>query len=219
MEKICLHRFGRNYRTKVEEERTNLQNIRDVIQKAWDTEIKCYEMGLKQEVIHPSLLTNLSQRIFPYHKSCYLLLDMYLCVEGEFLYKMPFCISEYARRSDGVILEEGYLPNSAYAIWSSLIPTYRARRTSEALSEAERSLRIGYENMTRDPSDTIWVPSHEDFLFLTKWAIDSEHHVTKFYYGLPLFETLPKGQRTKILLKLLKHSTSKLQRDHRLGRA
>jgi hypothetical protein len=253
MEKISLHRFGRNYPTKVEEERTNLQNIRDVIQKAWDTEIKCYEMGLKQEVIHPSLLTNLSQRIFPYHKSCYLLLDMYLCVEGEFLYKMPFCISEYARRSDGVILEEGYLPNSAYAIWSSLIPTCRARRTSDALSEAERSLRIGYENMTRDPSDTIWVPSHEDpigsdFSFLTKWAIElendnkrwytcsqcqhdvvsdadpsddcsSEHHVTKFYYGLPLIETLPKGQRTKILLKLLKHSTSELQRDHRLGRA
>jgi len=250
MEEINLHRLGRSSPSKIEEERTNLQNTKDVIQKAWDAEIKCYEMGHKQEVTHPSQLSHLSPRIFPYHKSCYLLLDMYLCVEGEFLYKMPFFISEYARRNDDITLEEGYLPNSAYAIWSSLIPAYRARITSEPLSQAERTLRRGYEDLSRDPSETIWVSSDEDplgsdFSFMKNWAIElekdnkkwyrcsdygevapkssddcnNEQYVKRVYYGLPLFETLPKGQRTKILLKLLKHSTSELQHDHRLGRA
>lgn len=255
-----MNRSGRTSPRKLEEERTNLENTREVIQKAWDAEIKCYEMGLKQDVQNSLQLQHLNHRIFPYHKSCYLLLDMYLCVEGEFLYNVPFCISEYARRDDNIVLEESYLPNSAYAIWSSLVPTYRAKVTSNELSEAEQTLRRGYEDKTCKPSETIWVSSHEDpvgsdFSFLTKWTkelerenqiwyscleIDgngngnanaapavaaaalgdnNEHYVKKTYYGIPLLETLPKGQRTKVLLKLLKHATSELQRDHRLARA
>jgi len=259
MEGINLDRSGRiSPRSLLGEERTYLQSTRDVIQKAWDAEIKCYEMGLKQDVTHPSQLQHLNHRIFPYHKSCYLLLDMYLCVEGEFLYNVPFCISEYARRDDNIILEECYLPNSAYAIWSSLVPAYRARATSNELSDAEQTLRRGYEDKTRKPSDTIWVSSHRDpvgsdFSFLTKWTKElerenqgwyschdldgngvvaaspvgslgdgdhsNEHYVKKTYYAIPLLETLPKGQRTKVLLKLLKHATSELQHDHRLARA
>lgn len=264
MEEMNIGRSGRISPRKLEEERgTNLESTRDVIQKAWDAEIKCYEMGLKQDVKNPAQLQHLNNRIFPYHKSCYLLLDMYLCVEGEFLYNVPFCISEYARRDDNIILEESYLPNSAYAIWSSLVPAYRARATSNELSDAEQTLRRGYEDKTRKPSETIWVSSHEDpvgsdFSFLTKWTKElelenrvwyscldmdgngviaapgvprgrilddrdrdhnNEHYVKKTFYGIPLLETLPKGQRTKVLLKLLKHATSELQRDHRLARA
>ena len=101
-----MNRSGRTSPRKLEEERTNLENTREVIQKAWDAEIKCYEMGLKQDVQNSLQLQHVNHRIFPYHKSCYLLLDMYLCVEGEFLYNVPFCISEYARRDDNIVLEE-----------------------------------------------------------------------------------------------------------------
>jgi hypothetical protein len=265
-----------NTRIKVQDvqnEEKNRNATRNVIQTSWNAELKCYENGARQQP-HP---TNhvFDPRIFPYDKSCYLLLDMYLCVEGEFPYKIPFYVEEFARRNDDVVLEEGYLPNSAYAIWASLVPLSRAEAYSlkfiaavNDLEEEQQQERLliqggggdGGKNTTRNNSTTIWISSSDnalacDFSYLNSWwdglsaemyqwvtcdrydnkgndlqtreeknkggfnINDETQFRNDYVQGLPSIGSLPKGMRTKVLLKLLKHSMSEIQRDHRLSRA
>lgn len=261
-----------NTRIKVQDvqnEEKNRNATRNVIQTSWNAELKCYENGARQQP-HP---TNrfFDPRIFPYDKSCSLLLDMYLCVEGEFPYKIPFYVEEFARRNDDVVLEEGYLPNSAYAIWASLVPLPRAEAYSlifigavndleEQQQQQQRLIQRGGEdgkNNTRNNS-TIWISSSDnalacDFSYLDSWLdglssemyqwvtcdgydkgndlqngeekdkrrfnINETQFRNDYFQGLPSIGSLPKGVRTKVLLKLLKHSMSEIQRDHRLSRA
>ena len=87
----------------IEQERTKLAKARHVIGKAWDVEVKCYEKGLKQSAQVNA--EHLNSGIFPYHKACYLLLDMYMCVEGIFPFEMPLYIEEFARRNDDIFLD------------------------------------------------------------------------------------------------------------------
>ena len=49
--------------------------------------------------------------------------------------------------------------------------------------------------------------------------VKNEKSNTQIDNHKPMIDYMPKGMRTKILLKLLKHSMSELQRDHRLARA
>jgi len=293
---------------EIQKEEKNLQYTNDVIQKSWSDEVKCYENGSRQppqDTITTSTTStaggvaaaegkgdrnnnnttsasnqpSFNPRIFPYHKCCYLLLDMYLCVEGEFPYKVPFYVEEFARRNDDIVLEdEGYLPNSAYSVWASLVPMYRAQEyylnfVSEVHELEERLLLGGGERHGGDGSGgggssrentTIWISSSNnvlasDFSFLSSWSLElsketkswftcdhygkeqdlqqqqQQHQQVQssmqtlnineqdfrknYFHGLPSMGSLPRGMRTKVLLKLLKHSMSEIQRDHRLARA
>ena len=246
--------------SKVKEERQKLEVTKDVIKKAWDTELKCYENGLKQ----PTNITSqdLNPFIFPYHKACYHLLDIYMCLEGEFPYKIPMYITKSARnpthliRHVNAIEEECYLPNSAFAVWSSLVPSHRAPKSRGKIFEQFHDLMgLSGENQAYGDSVLIQTPMllAADYLFLNEWSEDllkrtiSWYRVSnecngvpvdektnniengegrgdvsvsnKIFGDLPLLESLPKGHQTKILLKLLKHSMSDLQRDHNLARA
>jgi hypothetical protein len=241
--------------TEIQKEEEILKATRNVIEKSWNAEVKCYENGSRQNA-DPNR-QQLDPRIFPYHKSCYLLLDMYLCVEGEFPYKVPFYVEEFARRNDHVVLEEGYLPNSAYAVWASLVPIYRTEqyylKFVAGVNELEEKLLGGEKNR----ENTIWISSSNntlasDFSYLSSWSeelsketkcwftcdrygevdelqeneknlmilnINDKDFRDHYFQGLPSIGSLPKGMRTKVLLKLLKHSMSEIQRDHRLSRA
>lgn len=240
----------------IEEERKRLKATKHVIEKAWDTEVKCYENNLKQD--SNCLAGDLNPYIFPYHKSCYLLLDMYMCLEGEFPYRLPIYVKKSARRIDhhgDDIREECYLPNSSYAVWSALVPKRRAPKYREILSVQVIECEELFDGFDND-----WLIEQQNFvsssyLFLNEWSEELFNRCKRWYscddrqdqvardddedgngdgdendayeillkckhfVDLPCMESLPKGLRTKILLKLLKHSLSELQRDHRLARA
>ncbi len=254
-----------------EEERKKLKSTADVIKKAWEAEVKCYENNLKQNA--DCINTGLNPCLFPYHKSCYLLLDMYMCLEGVFPYKLPVYIVKNVRRNDSDddgVRNESYLPNSAFAVWHSLVPSYRSLASREEIAfEISHIMneRFSYQfdskwildesllrqwldrDLTLLSGEVISPTSNfTDFKFLDEWSRQLYKRCKRWYSldcnveeqcdttnesnrawhtiliysrleDLPSMESLPKGQRTKVLLKILKHSLSELQRDHRLARA
>lgn len=220
--------------TRLQEERKRLKSAGVIIQKAWDIEVKYIEQGLK----HDMKSNEFNPFIFPYHISCHFLLDMHLCFHEEiFPYKMPFYIDEKARRNDNFVIKESYLPNSSFAVWFSLAPKYRTPIYSNRISPYLED----YKNAPHNPPQWISDPENplaSDMSFLDEWldglqeeldrgddeatkdqTIDIDVIHLNNHFGVPTLESLKKGVRTKTLLKLLKHSMSDLQRDHRLATA
>ncbi len=208
-------------RDSLEQERKKLHITRDIVGKAWEKEVKCYEQDLKQKVN----IQDLNPRMFPYGRACYFLLDMYMCVEEDFPYVLPCYVNETARRNDDFVLEESYLPCSAFSVWFSLVPKYRSPRYSKIVSSIMDGFRTHQMPLWISDSDS---PLASDFSFLEEWiesiedelagkSSGKEHHIDcdvshlNTYFRIPAFESLKRGIRTKVLLKLLKHSMSDLQ--------
>ncbi len=212
---------GLEFRDSIMQEKKKLLITRNIVGKAWEKEIKCYEQDQRQQVN----VQELNPRLFPYDKACYFLLDMYMCVEEDFPYVLPCYVDEMARRRDDFILEESYLPSSSFSVWFSLVPKHRSPKYSRLVS----SIMDGF----RTHQMPLWISDSNstlasDFSFLDEWIESIEDELSRNsgkkehqvdcdishlndYFRIPVFENLKRGIQTKVLLKLLKHSMSELQ--------
>lgn len=184
-------------------------------------------------------------RIFPYHPSCYLLLDMYMCMEyeGDFPYDIPYRIGVAARNHDIYMYERNYdhddgfcyLPCSTFSIFLTLMgpkmaPEYWNFVTSilhedreDVLVESAYMMYI-QEIIQRFIKERIqWMNCEQN----NTTSSDQDDHLTSNqvlsqFFGCDLdidigLDHVSPGIRTKTLLKLFKHSISDLQSDYRLA--
>lgn len=186
-------------------------------------------------------------RIFPYHPSCYLLLDMYMCTEyeGDFPYDIPYRVGVAARNDDIYMYERNfdhndgfcYLPCSTFSSFLTLMgpsmaPEYWNFVSSilvnddydDALVESAYMMYI-QEIIQRFTKERIaWMNCEHDFAISSE---KQEGYLTTNQAIHQLFgcdcnfeiglDHVSPGIRTKTLLKLFKHSISDLQGDYRLA--
>ena len=163
-------------------------------------------------------------RLFPYHEVLQPLFD---------IYQESNTINHHHREPPtvpGVVEVEfdGYWPNSASSIYSCLLPNHRApvfRHTfGSAMMDTQRqqywsnfSFLDEWEDSLRNAGDdgTV-VEEEEEHLDESVGTCTTTDNSSDQYGG---FHRLRKGEQTRVLLRLLKHSLSELQRDHRLARA
>jgi hypothetical protein len=184
-------------------------------------------------------------RIFPYHSSCYLLLDMYMCTEyeGEFPYDIPYRVGVKARNDDIYLYErnfhhdEGfcYLPCSTFSSFLTLMgpkmaPEYWDFVTSviheddgDTIVESAYMMYIK-EIIKRFINERIqWMNcEYEDTVSSKKEEHLTVHEALHQLFGCKCefdigLDHVSPSIRTKTLLKLFKHSISDLQGDYRLA--
>lgn len=171
--------------------------------------------------------------LFPYHTSCYPLLDAYDClyenqndqpIEQSSI--CPSCEPSNLRRAEiegFQVTVEGFMPNSVRAISEALIQANLAHDTNidNALISAFKSDSVHLatevsEAEQRDPA------SLSDFWFAVGQQDISDGPVTRAderqAFG-PLNHPLDRRSRVDLLLKILKHALSELQKDYRLAAA
>lgn len=241
----------------MEEESQKLAVAHAFMLRSFEAETALYEQDSRQA---SDLVHGFDERIFPYHPSCYLLLDMFRCVEyqGEFPYPIPYMIGVKARNReirhfenslntmrDGRDSDEigvSYLPCSTFSSFLTLMGPDMAPDYWNAVLMI-RNLGQDDENGDED-SDTLIEMSYNLYIrevianFINqkiKWMncevppiestkrtiVTSTEAFQTFFYSKVVHEIgldhVPTGNRTKILLRLLKHSMSDLQRDYRLA--
>lgn len=200
----------------METELNKIQECKEIIDETWKFEVALYEQGFKQEFS----LNQIDPRIFPYHKQCVRLLDMYAALDGPFEYDLeidPETLEppRHLVDEDEHARVDEYLPCSTVSIMNTLMPGYRKRPGLAAFDY----LDYWEDGIWKDISD--WILEcyqHSSYHDAMKGKEDRKllRHDAD---NMAMIDEMPKGWRTKVLLKLLKHSMSELQRDHRLTRA
>ena len=226
-----------------------LASIHREMERQWKLEVSTYERGgsngdgdgdggddrnhanNSRSVVHPNL--------FPYHDALYPLLDMYYHLSENWFgvrtenYPSPiFTTTERRRIQVGEMVVPGYLPNSAYAVFESLVPRYRASswrrrniperssdladlyaRTSDGAGDF--SFLLDWERCLRDGDEVV---RHGTWVSAELAAHNEGSSGTDCVFGP---DKLPTDARTRamILTKIVKHALSDLQKDHRLGQA
>ncbi len=211
----------------MEEELKKLREREDIIDQTWQVEVEMYERGIKQD----HNLKQINPRIFPYHNQCILLMDMYAALDGPFEYNLDLDIGALMeQQSNGkrYLTDENnefarvdeYLPCSSYSLLRTFLPYHRSKcfniieRTAGSfifLKSWEQHLLLEKDAWI---NECYKFPTYEEAKQSQETKDDAESNEDR-----PKIDDIPKGLRTKVLLKLLKHSISELQRDHRLAQA
>ena len=228
-----------------------LESIYQEMDQQWKMEVSTYERGgsdgdadddrnyanNSRTVVHKNL--------FPYHDALYPLLDVYYHLTEEDLTRAAVRVENYpspilstTERRQVVQLGEanvpGYLPNSAYAVFVSLVPRYRAafwRYNNTSFEETDSIFDIETRNGNRAGDFSfllVWERSlwdDEEVVRDGKWMSKSRVEYLEEGRGddNAAFgpHKLPPDSKTRamVLTKIVKHALSDLQKDHRLAQA
>ena len=234
---------------------SEVQSVCEQEELRWAEELDTYEKGTKftdrnrmrkdYTLSYPGL--------FPYHEALYPLLDYYYHIPNDPGWMQgagaPSPVTSIDRRAPPTPEERPfpeYLPNSAYAIYMSLLPRFRAKSKIWNLfdeEEGERVIGLGThevdisnldflldweteiweeeEIVLKTANGIIWAGKSEvdhNILELMQRQNDSNSSDPRFSFG-PDQMPLDNASRADVLTRVLRHATSELQYDHRLGQA
>jgi len=217
------------------EECERIKNLAEISSTLWKIETDVYET--QDDILD---FTYFDGR-FPYHIALYPLLDYVytfsnvsslerLNSPGNDSRRLPSLVFDSKRRVDRELELKipGYCPCSAYSIFMSLVPIHRAHQGREVMKDdthqitlSENEPRSTYfsflDEWSREIVNDEWKVEVEKYVMNSHQPSDSNEKHSVFFKDGP--ENIEPDKLFDVLSRLLKHSLSPMQRDHRLARS
>jgi hypothetical protein len=243
----------------LEEEVLVFRAVQESMNQQWEEECQKYEEtmvmrvdGTTRTVPRRNYLNATSvvtdEMLFPYHASCYPLLDAYDCIYEDddddevtdhppqpqpvsvhAVRHVPF-VRPQDRHPDGISELPGFMPSSPEAVLVSLVQEvnepfggdgdYFWPCLTDHIQQHKRVCGLQRLNTEDTATTDLFDALHysKDAEGWVAFAADRLSLTTSGPYG-PLHLPRERNERANLLLKLMRHSLSELQRDYRLAAA